>query len=168
MAAMLEGTDRRSIGRSDEVAQIVLKRPQRFRELIKCLWNENPVLRMRAADAAEKVSYQKPRLLDGYKAELLGLIAEEEQIEVRWHLAAMVTRLRLTPAERQRAAKALQRYLDHRSSIVKTFALQTLSALARVDAALRPNAKQLLEESVQSGTPAMKARARKLLKAHQA
>jgi hypothetical protein len=115
MATMLEGTDRRSIGRSNEVAQLVLKRSQRFRELIKCLWNENPVLRMRAADAAEKVSAQKPRLLDRFKAELLGLLAETEQSEMRWHLAAMVTRLRLTPAERQRAAEALHRYLDDRS-----------------------------------------------------
>jgi hypothetical protein len=163
--ALLEGTDRRSIGRSDEVARLVLKHPARFRELIKCLWNENPILRMRAADAAEKVSAQKPRLLDSYKTELLGLLAEEEQIEVRWHLATMVPRLRLTPNERQRSAEALQHYLNDRSSIVKTFALQALSDL---DATLRPKVKQLLEESLHSGTPAMKAHARKLLKNRQA
>jgi hypothetical protein len=121
---------------------------------------------MQAADAAEKVSAQKPRLLDSYKAELLRLLAEEEQIEVRWHLAAMVTRLRLAPHERHRAAEALLRYLDDRSSIVKTFALQALSDLAQADATLRPRVKQLLEESLQSGTPAMKARARNLLKEH--
>jgi hypothetical protein len=115
IAAMLEGSDRHSIGRANEVAQIVLKEPRRFRELIKCLWHENPVVRMRAADAAEKVSAKKPRLLDRYKAELLGLLAEAEQIELRWHLALMVPRLRLTAPERQRAASALQRYLQDRS-----------------------------------------------------
>jgi hypothetical protein len=164
IAVMLEGSGRRSNGRSDEVAQLVLKEPRRFRELIECLWNENPVLRMRAADAAEKVSAKKPRLLNHYKSEFLGLLAEAEQIELRWHLAAMVPRLRLTPPERQRAAAALLRYLEDRSSIVKTFALQGLADLARSDAGLRGKVKQLFEDAVQSGTPAMKARARKLLK----
>lgn len=161
---MLEGTDRRSIGRADEVARLVLREPRRFRELIESLWSENPVLRMRAADAAEKVSAKKPRLLDRYKAELLGLLAEAEQIELRWHLALMVPRLRLTTPERQRAAAALQHYLDDRSSIVKTFALQGLTDLARNDFALRGKLKQLLEAAVETGTPAMRARAGKLLK----
>lgn len=161
---MLEGSDRRSIGRANEVAQLVLRAPRRFRELIKCLWHENPVVRMRAADAAEKVSAQKPCLLDRHKPQLLGLLAEAKQIELRWHLAAMVPRLRLTPAERQRAVAALHHYLKDRSSIVKTFALQGLADLARDDAALRGSVKQLLEDVVQSGTLAMRARARKLLK----
>lgn len=161
---MLKGVDRRSIGRSHEVTRVVLREPRRFRELIKCLWDENPVLRMRAADAAEKVSAEKPRLLDRYKAEFLGLLVETEQIELRWHLALVVPRLRLTARERQRVAAALQCYLDDRSSIVKTFALQGLADLARNDSALRGKVKQLLEKSVQSGTPAMKARTRKLLK----
>jgi hypothetical protein len=164
IAAMLLGADRRSIGRSNEVAKIVLKEPRRFRELITCLWDENPIVRMRAADAAEKVSAKKPRLLDRCKPQLLGLLAETEQIELRWHLAAIVPRLRLTPAERQRTATTLQRYLEDRSSIVKTFALQGLTDLSQNDPALRTKVKHLLEEAVQSGTPAMRARARYLLK----
>jgi hypothetical protein len=164
ITAMLEGTDRRSIGRADDVTRIILSQPRRFRELIKCLWNEDPVVRMRAADAAEKVSVKKPRLLDRHKAELLGLLAEAEQIELRWHLALMIPRLRLTAPERHRATSALQLYLEDRSSIVKTFALQGLVDLSQNDASLRIKVKQLLEQAVQSGTPAMRARARKLLK----
>jgi hypothetical protein len=164
IASLLDGGDRRSIGRANEVSRLVLKEPRRFRELIECLWNENPVVRMRAADAAEKVSAQKPRLLDRHKGELLGLLAEAEQIELRWHLALMVPRLRLTAPERQRAASALQLYLEDRSSIVKTFALQGLADLSQNDSALRSKVNQLLEATVHSGTPAMKARARNLLK----
>lgn len=164
----LQGGDRRSIGRSDEVALLVLKEPRRFPELLNCLWDENPVVRMRAADAAEKVSAQKPRLLDCHKSELLGLLAEAEQIELRWHLALIVPRLRLTALERQRAALALQRYLDDRSSIVKTFALQGLTDLAQNDPGLRSEIKHLLQNAARSGTPAMKARARMLLKKYPA
>ncbi len=162
--SLFDDGDRRSIGRSNAVARLVLGRPRHFRELIACLWHENPVVRMRSADAAEKVSVEKPRLLDRHKPELLGLLGEAEQIELRWHLAAMIPRLNLTPAERHRAAAALQRYLEDRSSIVKTFALQALADLARADVTLCSRVKQLLEKAVQSGTPAMKARARKLLK----
>jgi hypothetical protein len=164
LATMLEGGDRRSVGHANEVARLVLKQPRRFRELIACLWHENPIIRMRAADAAEKVSAKKPRLLDRHKPELLGLLAEADQIELRWHLAAMIPRLRLTPAERHRAAAALQLYLDDRSSIVKAFALQGLTDLSQDDAPLRSKVKQLLEEALHSGTPAMRARARRLLK----
>jgi hypothetical protein len=164
LAEMFKGGDRRSIGRSDEVAELVLGRPGRFKELIECMWNEDPVVRMRAADAAEKASVAKPELLNPYKRELLGLLAEAEQIELRWHLALMVPRLSLTRAERQRAAASLEHYLADRSSIVKTFALQGLTELARTEPTLRGQAKQVLEESLRLGTAAMKARARKLLK----
>jgi hypothetical protein len=166
IASLMQGSDRRSIGRSAEVVKLVLREPRDFRELIRCLWSEDPVVRMRAADAAEKVSAKKPRLLDRYKSELLGLLAEVKQIELRWHLALMIPHLRLSARERQRAAAALQNYLDDRSSIVKTFALQGLADLAGNDAGLRDKVQELLEDAVQSGTPAMKARARKLLKKH--
>lgn len=164
IAVLLRGNDRRSIGRSNQVVQLVLREPRRFAELIKCLWNDDPLVAMRAADAAEKVTAVKPGLLQPYKAELLGLLAEAEQIELCWHLALMIPRLLLTRAERQRAAAALQRYLEDRSSIVRTFALQGLADLARSDVGLQSQVKELLEKSARTGTAAMKARARKLLK----
>lgn len=161
--AIFQGGDRRSIGRSGEVVRLVLKNPRRFSELVACLWSEDPAVRLRAADAAEKISLQRPGLLQRHKAELLGLLAETTQIELRWHLAQMIPRLQLSPRERHRAVASLQRYLDDRSSIVRTFALQALFDLSRDDAALRDNVGQLLETALKSGTPAMKARARKLL-----
>lgn len=161
---MLEGGDRRSIGKSNQIAKLVLSEPKRFAELFDCLWDEDPIVRMRAADAAEKVTVTRPQLLNPRKKELLGLLAEAEQIELRWHLALMVPRLALTPLESQRAAASLRRYLEDRSSIVKTFALQGLADLARQDASLKEMAKQAIEESSRTGTAAMKARARKLLK----
>lgn len=164
ISALLDGTDHRSIGRSNQVAKVVLKQPKLFRELIACLWHENPVVRMRAADAAEKVSAKHPELLQRYKSQLLGLLAETEQIELRWHLVQMVPRLKLTGRERQRAASALRRYLDDRSSIVRTWTLNALAQLSKNDEALRAETKELLEQALRSGTAAMKARARHLLK----
>jgi len=127
------------------------------------LWSEDPLVRMRAADAAEKVSRKNPDILNPYKAELLGLMSETDQQELRWHLAAMVPRLALNAKDRQRAATVFQHYLDDRSSIVKTSALQGLADLAQDDSAMRPLVIELLREAERGGTSAMKARSRKLL-----
>jgi hypothetical protein len=161
--AQLEGGDRRSIGRSDEIAELVLKKPRMFAALFKGLWSEDPLVRMRAADAVEKVTRTKRELLQPYKKELLGLLVEESQQEVRWHLAAMVPRLALTAKERQIAADSLRTYLEDRSSIVRTFVLQGLVDLAEDDANMRPAVIELLRESTRNGSAAMKARSRKLL-----
>jgi hypothetical protein len=118
---------------------------------------------MRAADAAEKVTRKNRELLLPHKKELLGLMAETEQQELRWHIAAMVPRLRLNAKERQIAISALNRYLGDRSSIVKTFALQGLADLAQDDPGIRPGVIEILRAATRSGTPAMKARSRKLL-----
>lgn len=162
--ALLRGGDRRSIGRSNHVVKLVLRAPRRFAELIECFWSDDPIVRMRTADAAEKVSAIQPELLQRYKTELLGLLTEAEQIELRWHLAQIVPRLSLTQGERRRAADTLQLYLEDRSSIVRTFALQALADISRDDSELRPRVREILEQSISRGTAAMKARARKLLK----
>ena len=164
VSALLRGGDRRPIGRSSQIVHLVLRAPGRFAELIECLWSDDPIVRMRAADAAEKISAVQPDLLKPYKTELLGVLAEAEQIELRWHLAQMIPRLPITKPEIVRAAQTLQGYLEDRSSIVRTFALQALADLSRKDAELRPMVMELLEQSMVRGTAAMKARARKLLK----
>jgi len=151
------------IGRSDEVAAMVCKAPELFQELIGGLWSEDPLVRMRAADAAEKVTRKNPELLQPYKGELLGLMAETEQQELRWHLAAMVPRLLLNPKQRNLATSLLVGYLEDRSSIVKTFALQGLADLAQDDPSIRPGVIEILRQATRTGTAAMKARGRKLL-----
>ena len=118
---------------------------------------------MRAADAAEKVTRENSKLLQPYKRELLGLMADASEQELRWHLAAIVPRLWLDGTERKLASALLRGYLDDRSSIVRTFALQGLADLAENDLSLRSGVIELLREAARNGTAAMKARSRKLL-----
>jgi hypothetical protein len=160
----LTGGDRRSIGQSDEVAALVLRRSALFPRLMQGLWSSDPLIRMRAADAAEKVSLRRPDLLRPFKAKLLRLLDEATQQELRWHLAQMIPRLRLSKKDRLRAASAFRLYLSDRSSIVKTSALQALADLARVDEELMPEVKDLLTAVTKVGTAAMRARGRKLLR----
>jgi len=161
--ALLEGGDRRTIGRSNQVAALVSKTPGLFPDLIAGLWSGDPLVRMRAADATEKVTRTNRRLLQPFKKELLGLMVEATQQELRWHLAAMVPRLALSAVQKQQAISALVRYLEDRSSIVRTFALQALADLAQDDPSLRPRVLEIVHQAVRTGTPAMKARSRKLL-----
>jgi HEAT repeat protein len=144
--------------------KLVLSDPKGLPELFECLWDEDPIVRMRAADAAEKIIVTRSALLKPHKLEFLGLLDEAGQIELRWHLALLAPRLALTGPEGVRVAAALQRYLEDRSSIVKTFALQGLADLAGQDPRLRETVRRTLEQGLRTGTAAMKARTRKLLK----
>ena len=160
---LLTGGDRRSLGHSDQAVGLIATHPARFGELLECLWDEDPVVRMRAADAAEKASLASPQLLQPHKSELLGLMEEAVQQELRWHLALMIPRLTLSAQERNRAHDALSTYLDNRSSIVKTLAMQGLADLAAQDARLKPDIVERIRTLTRTGTPAMRARGRKLL-----
>ena len=179
----------------------MLQSPATFPELMQGLWSANPLVRMRAADAVEKISRERPELLRSYKKELLGLLQETagERVfraeadsrakarasgarkskavkkspavwseattdkEVRWHLAAIAARLPLNASERAMAVAALKNYLEDSSSIVRTFALQGLADLAEQAPDLLPEVIELLQQAARAGTPAMKARSRKLL-----
>ena len=160
----LKGGDFRSIGRSEEITKTVLSQPELFAVLLSGLTSDDALVRMRAADAAEKVSAIHPEWLAPYKRYLLDEVAKIDQQEVRWHAALLFTRLELTKPERMRAASILKSWLEDKSRIVQTFALQALADLSKRDAGLRSEVKRLIEEKVKTGPPSVQSRGRKLLK----
>lgn len=131
---------------------------------------DDPVLRMRAADAVEKASRERPELLAPFKAKLLREVAEVEQQEVRWHLAQILPRLQLDAEEWAIALAFLEDCLQHQSRIVQVNALQAMFDLAHT----APSGEELgtvraklawkLDELLETGSPAVKARARRLKK----
>ena len=159
----LAGTDRRSTGRSDEVVAEVLARPTLFDAVFEGMLADDPVLRMRAADAVEKITAQHPEYLRPYKSKLIGQVARIDQQEVRWHMAQLFSRLELIPKERRAVVAILSDYLKDESKIVKTFSMQALADIAEQDADLREPIIRQLEELTRTGSPAMQSRGRKLL-----
>jgi len=159
----LEGGDRRSIGRVSEVVGEALSNPALFDVLFEGMLNEDPILRMRCADAVEKIIAKHPEYLRPYKDRLIGEVAQINQQEVRWHVAQMFSRLELNGDDRKAVLKILLGYLRDESKIVKTFSMQALADLAEGDVSLRPQVIDLLEELARTGSPAMKSRGRKLL-----
>ena len=161
--AKLGGGDRRSIGRSNEVVADILADPSLFDLIFDAISSDDPLIAMRAADAVEKVTARRPELLRPHKRRLLTELALIPQQEVRWHVAQMLPRLSLSARERRQAAEIVESYLDDRSAVVRTCAMQALADLAADDAKLRERVVPLLRDLTRDGTPAMRARGRKLL-----
>lgn len=83
LLTLLEGGDRRSIGRADQVAVALSRNGALFPTLIQGWWSDDPLVRMRAADATEKVTRKNPDLLTPYKKQLLKLLPDVEQQEYK-------------------------------------------------------------------------------------
>ena len=160
----LRGGDLRSIGRAEEVVHDILRSPSLFGEVFDGMLNDDPLIRMRSADALEKVSSKHPEYLKPYKTRLISEVSKIKQQEVRWHVAQMFSRLEINDRERDRIIKILLSYIDtSESKIVKTFSMQTLADLAKRDEAIRPQIIKILKNLVGTGSPAMKNRGNKLI-----
>jgi len=61
--SMLSGGDRRSIGKVADVVVLIDQHPQWISSLVGGLWDEDACVRMRAADALEKISREQSLLL---------------------------------------------------------------------------------------------------------
>lgn len=163
IAERLSGGSRRQAGAAEEVASLVLRDTAKFDELFDAMLHEDPLVRMRAADAAEKLTRIRPDLLAPHRKRLIAEVGEIDQYEVRWHVAQMLSHIRLEPKERSKAVALLERYLHDKSAIVVLEALQTLVDYAKEDRGLRKRVTPIVERMSVHGTPAMQSRARKLL-----
>ena len=115
------------------------------------MMSADPVVRMRSADAAEKISRTRPELLQPFKGKLIRRVAGVDQQEVQWHVAQMLPRLELSRSERSQCLSVLIGYLGAKSSIVRTWALQGLADLAEQDPGLREKVLNLLEMATAEG-----------------
>ncbi len=126
---MLSEGDPRSLGRTEEVIQKVLKKPQLLDELFTCLFSEDEIVRMRAGDALEKVCRVHPGWLQPFIPQLLTEVFHIDQPSVQWHLAQMLGELTLTDKEREAAIKLLTHNLQDTSVdwIVAGYSMETLA-----------------------------------------
>ena len=155
--------DLRTTGKSEEVVKMVLSDPQLFEDVINAVLTDDPGTRMRASDAAEKITKIHPDWLHPFKKLFLERISKISQQEVRWHTAQMLPRITLTKTERKRVFELLLTYLEDKSRIVKTSTMQALTEIAIQDNSYLIKVQKLLNDLIQVGSPAMKARGKKLL-----
>jgi hypothetical protein len=156
------------VGRVPEISEWICDLPRRIPRLIELLWDDDPGVASRAADVLERITRRPSdalaRAVAVYKDALIGLLSEAQHPKVRWNLALTIPRIELTVPECRRVASVLGGWLDDRSSIVKTAALHGIAELTRQDPVSLPAVLDLLRTAGRSGTPAMRARSRILLK----
>jgi len=159
----LRGGDRRSVGRSNQVVETIRRQPALFPALIDGMHHDDEVVRMRAADALEKLTVTNPEWLRPFKVQLIQLAARATQQELRWHLAQVLPRLELSRRDLVVVVAVFRHYLQDHSRIVKTFAMQGLTDLAIQEHRLRAPVRRLISSLTRTGSPSMKSRGRKLL-----
>jgi hypothetical protein len=162
----LTGGDFRSIGKSNEIVKAVLKNSKLFPDVFSGLLENDPIVRMRTADTLEKITLQRPELLQKFKKQMLDWVAHIKQQEVQWHVAQMIPRLKLTKSDMIKVRKILDTYLKTtNSNIVRVMSLQALADLALQGKLDRENIISGIEQYTDMvNTPSVRARARMIRK----
>jgi HEAT repeat protein len=153
--------------RAQEAAARVLANPKLVQILLRDLFSDDAALRWRAADTARRVTDKQPALLEPYADDLIGLFSEsgEDNWRTRAHLGLVVARVAHSRLQRVRAAGLLLPLYYDPSNIVRCTAIEGLGLLARRELILRPQVEPLLEESLATGTLAMRNRAQRAIAA---
>ena len=117
-----------SLGRVEDVLAIVLQDQDRLEELYLCLFEDNAWLRMRAADALEKVCREHPTWLEPYIDRLAHDFSADTQPSIQWHMAQIYREVALTTKQKQMAALWLKQLVSTTDVdwIVAANALSTL------------------------------------------
>ncbi len=161
----LHGGKRNSIGEAVAVANIVLAKPELFEDLFDMLKNEDSLIRMRAAYAISKIADSRPDLLQPHKDHLLDYLADPGSGHLaRACMLQALHKMPLTAEDISLLKDMLRGFMFSDSSIVKTLSLHMLVEFADNDPSLRSEVIPILWQALECGTPAMRARARKLMK----
>ena len=161
---LLTGNDLRSIGKSNEVVQLVTNDPVLFGEVFDGIFHSNKVVRARCADAIEKVAVRFPEMIQKKKSVILKNLNKFEQKEVIWHIALIIGYLKLSPKELVKAFDILHKWLNTSNSIiVKVACMQSLATHAMKNKKLIKSVRDEIEKQMLTGAPAIKARGRHLL-----
>ncbi len=142
----LSGGDRRSDGASDEVVALILENPEIVDDLYEALSFSDGVVRGRASDAAEKIGRQKPELFIPYLPEIIQAATEDNNFEVRFHLAMLLGHMALFDDRADQITATLKAQLRDKTAFVKSWSIASLCILAR----LYPDKKDAILREISS------------------
>jgi hypothetical protein len=156
---LLSGGDLRSIGRSGSVISKI-KRQCDFDELFGYLFHHDRIVVMRAADAIEKITLTKPEYLKNHAQEIISLCGKAKNKELMWHLAQLLSRLRLDRSEFESSWNILAKWVKDKtnSRIVRVNSLQALFDLLSQDKSLLGDFNLILLELEKENIPSIRAR----------
>lgn len=161
---LLREGDKRTVGNVALVVEKAGNDTESFAAIFDLIFHEESAIQMRAADTLVKIAQQYPEMLQPYKERILNELTLLNHQEVNWHTAQMLGILKLTKKESEKAIGVLKRFLQHKSSILRTFVLQAMCDIAQKHPLYKEETISIITKATESGTPAMKARGRMLLK----
>ncbi len=132
-------------------------------ELVGLLRDGDKRVVERAARTLKKIAERDAAALYAWRKALLQEAFRAVDVRVQWNLSIVVGRLPLKGADKAVAVELMFERLRDGSGLNRTMAMQALMDLSEGDAGLRARVMPLVREALKGGTPAMRARARRLL-----
>ena len=161
----LSGGTRCSLGITNTIVQYIHKDKNLFAALIYGMTVHDPIIRMRSADAAEKISRKSHHMLNAHKQFIISHLPEFVQKEVRWHIAPMCSRLLLSKKEASFVFKKLRSWTtEDVSRIVIANTLEALAHISNSHVHLHSQFSNILKRHESSSSPAITARCKKIRK----
>jgi hypothetical protein len=159
----LKGGDLRSIGEANEIVKVINTQTD-FDRLFLGLFHSDRKVAMRTIDAIEKITLVKSKFLATHKKEILELCNNVKNIELKWHLALLVTRLSLTAEELGSIWQLLTIWATDKkeSKIVRVNSVQSLFILLHANKELEKDFNLTLDEILKENVPSLVARIRKI------
>ena len=160
---LLDGGDRRSVGEVGRVVRRATRDATVVAALVAALRSKRPLVRLRAADALEKISRRDAKPLGLYRRQLTHAVAHTADPVVRWNLIQLLPRIPHDRDAMRRVSRRLEVwFLSDASAIVRVSALEAVAAFARQDSSLEPLAQRMVLEGLTSPIASVRARARRL------
>jgi len=132
-------------------------------ELVRRLGNKDKLVAERAARTLKKISEADAGALYAWRKALLAEAFRAGDVRVQWNLSIVLGRLPLKGQDKAVVVDLMFERLRDPSGLNRTLAMQALMDLSEKDEALRKRVVPIVREALEGGTPAMQARARKLL-----
>jgi hypothetical protein len=160
---ILSGGDLRSIGKSNFVVTKI-QNQKNFDDLFQQLFNTDRKIVMRAADALEKITIKNPDYLKPHKQEILSLCRAAKDIELKWHLALIVPRIKLTKTELEKIWQTLSVWAKDKSEskIVRVNSVQGLFNLLPQNQNFIKDYQNTIAILAKENIPSLNARIKKL------
>ena len=162
---LTSGGHANSLGRVNEVIEAVLSNRQKLDELYDCMFSNDAWVRMRAADALEKICRVHPDWLLSYIDRFIEELSTSNQPSIQWHLAQIYREVDLTSAQQHFVIDWLKKLLSSKGTdwIVSANAMDTLAAFTKDNSFPVAEMISLLEIQQQHKSKSVVRRANKLL-----
>lgn len=108
-----EGGHANSLGRTSDVVAVVLHNRERLDELYNCMFHEDAWVRMRAADAFEKICREHSDWIEPYIDKIQNqLSGADQQASIKWHIVQLYRQVALTELQKRYALEWLSEQIS--------------------------------------------------------